>query len=43
MGVYQKGFDRMLKESFNVECVEVACAFSLRGGRVFSVRTGWDE
>lgn len=24
-----------LKESFNVECIETACAFSLRAGRIF--------
>ena len=24
-----------LKESFNVECIETACAFSLREGRIF--------
>ena len=24
-----------LKESFNVECIETACAFSLHEGRIF--------
>ena len=30
-----------LKESFNVECIKMACAFSLRGVRILPVRARW--
>lgn len=30
-----------LKESFNVECIETAGAFSLREGRILSACAGW--
>ena len=29
-----------LNESFNVECIDAACAFSLRGGRIMSCGGG---
>ena len=32
-----------LKESFNFECVEAACAFSLRGVRILPTHVRWSS